>query len=376
MRVALHTTFAASKKEPLVELVDRVQQAFLHAGLGNPVIRFTFLATAMPSRAAVVDRVLKRHPEMERFLSDVSPFPGPSQPGTPSMRQFSNATTGEVIEYSTIRAIAAGVPRSYPFNSVAMHFYAPVFGEALRGLPKFGHSLPGVLVTDNWWVKGRQRALSAYVVVDVEEGAKKLPPNPESVAAVIKACGKAKQTVQVPILGSTGRVEPSIPQANAEAIQAIVENYRARIRDVIQRAAPPHDLPAVAEIHEQNPGVLAGPRKPALETAFKPLGYSCRGGSGEFHLTRRTSGNLTIELYLDVGTWSREVSASFRVEGAGFLASLAVPVAPQNAHGGQYPIGDAAQWQKIVENLAAMVRELDRSFVPEIEQAAGPSPAA
>ena len=42
---------------------------------------------------------------------------------------------------------------------------------------------------------------------------------------------------------------------------------------------------------------------------------------------------------------------------------------------GQHPIGDAAQWQKIVENLAAMVRELDRSFVPEIEQAAGPSPA-
>ena len=65
----------------------------------------------------------------------------------------------------------------------------------------------------------------------------------------------------------------------------------------------------------------------------------------------------------------------FSVKGAGFKASLAIPVAPQDAAYGQYPIGDAAQWQKIVENLAAMVRELDRSFVPEIEQAAGPSPA-
>lgn len=49
-------------------------------------------------------------------------------------------------------------------------------------------------------------------------------------------------------------------------------------------------------------------------------------------------------------------------------------MSPRDASAGQYPIGDAAQWQKIVENLGAMVRELDRTFVPEIEQAAGPSP--
>ena len=103
------------------------------------------------------------------------------------------------------------------------------------------------------------------------------------------------------------------------------------------------------------------------------MGYSCRGGSGEFHLTRRTSGNLTIELYLDVGTWSHNVTAIFLIQAAGLRASLRIPVSPQD--GGQYPIGDAAQWQKIVENLAAMVRELDHSLVPEIEQAAGPSPA-
>jgi hypothetical protein len=52
---------------------------------------------------------------------------------------------------------------------------------------------------------------------------------------------------------------------------------------------------------------------------------------------------------------------------------LSLPIAPGIV--GQYPIGDAAQWQKIVDNLAAIVRELDRTFVPAIEQAAGPSPA-
>jgi hypothetical protein len=68
------------------------------------------------------------------------------------------------------------------------------------------------------------------------------------------------------------------------------------------------------------------------------------------------------------------VSATFLLEGVGFRASLPVLVASQNAVG-QYPVGDATQWQKIVENLAAMVRELDRTLVPEIEKAAGPSPA-
>jgi hypothetical protein len=49
-------------------------------------------------------------------------------------------------------------------------------------------------------------------------------------------------------------------------------------------------------------------------------------------------------------------------------------VSANDVLGAQYPIGDAAQWEKITENLGALVRELERSFVPEIETAAGPSP--
>ena len=36
MRVALLTTFAASKKEPLAAMMDRIHKAFLDAGLGEP----------------------------------------------------------------------------------------------------------------------------------------------------------------------------------------------------------------------------------------------------------------------------------------------------------------------------------------------------
>ena len=104
------------------------------------------------------------------------------------------------------------------------------------------------------------------------------------------------------------------------------------------------------------------------------MGYTCRGESGTFTLRRRTPGNLTVQLYLDVGTWSRNVTAIFQVLGVGFKASLAIPVSARAMGALQYPIGDADRWRKIVENLAALVAELDRSFVPEIEAAAGPSP--
>jgi hypothetical protein len=370
MRVAMHISLAASKKEPLAEMAGRVRQAFLDAGLAEPAIRFTLVDSYLKKGVSPIDRVLKRHPEMERFLAFSALIPGGSE-----SRLLSNAATGEAAEYSTIQAIAAGVPRSYPFSGVWLHFHAPAFGERLIGLPKLGHSLPGVIVTDNWWVNGRQRALSVYTVVDADEGDKKLPPNPEPVDAVIKACGKVRRTEQVPILAPGGGIVGSIPPANAEAVKTIAADYRTHIQEVVERAGLPHNLPPASEIRLQNLEVMAGPRKPALEAAFNPMGYSCRGGSGEFHLTRRTSGNLTVELYLDVGTWSHAVSAMFMLHGAGFRASLAIPVAPQDPAGGQYPIGDAAQWQKIVENLAAMIRELDRSFVPEIEVAAGPSPA-
>ena len=41
----------------------------------------------------------------------------------------------------------------------------------------------------------------------------------------------------------------------------------------------------------------------------------------------------------------------------------------------QYPIGDTANWERIVGNLAAIVDELQGTFVAEIEAAVGPAPA-
>jgi hypothetical protein len=250
--------------------------------------------------------------------------------------------------------------------------------------------MTGILLSDDWWVNGRTRELSACMLVEADPASKKLPP-PAALAALLAQCGKVRRTVQVPLLSTTSETAKGlvpgvrtplgamVASANPEAartVQAIMADYRARLPEIIERAALPHLLPAAGTEanREMAPGVTSGPRKPALVKVFKPMGYICRGESGSFTLRRRTAANLTVELSLDVGTWGNSVLAMFRVWGLGFKGLLSIPVSANAMVASQYPIGDAARWQKIVENLGALVRELDRTVVPEIEAAVGPSP--
>ena len=182
--------------------------------------------------------------------------------------------------------------------------------------------------------------------------------------------GEAAAAQAIPVRPPMATLVASANPAAAQAVKPVVADYRARIKEIVERAALPHDLLLQGPALQASGGLTAGPRKPALEHVFKPMGYSCKGGSGTFTLRRRTAANLTVELNLDVGTWSHLVLPMFRALGVGFKASLMLPVAVQAVAGAQYPIGNAEQGQKIVENLGALVKELDRTFVPDIERLA------
>ena len=116
------------------------------------------------------------------------------------------------------------------------------------------------------------------------------------------------------------------------------------------------------------------PLKPTLVKHFKPLGYSCKGGSGTFSLRKPTPEHHVIEVDLDVGTWSRRLTAFFRLHVPGFQLRLPMPVASGAQVLPQCAIGDAVRWEKIVENLAALTVHLEREVVPEVSKAAGPAP--
>ncbi len=385
MRVVLQTSFAASRKEPLVEMLNRVRQGFIDAGL-EPFIRFNF-GDGMAVKSSIVDRAVKRYPELARFVTEAPPMPG-----LPPTRRLSNgpmsAGANEAMPYETLQAIAAGVPRSFPFASVALHFHSPEFGELTPMMAVPVPMMAGVVISDSWWVNGRNRSLSACTVAEVEPGAKKLPAPTGAIATVMAACGKAKKTIQAPLpenVGSgpipgvrlpSGMMVPSAKPELAVAVKAISVKYRDRMPEMVKEAGLPHDLPELAEMFKLKlaGGANAGPKKPALEQVFEPMGYSVRGGNAGFSLRRRTAANLTLELNLDCGTWSHNLLAMFKVYGLGFKASLTLPPTEKVPAGAQYPIGDAVQWQKLVENLGALVAELERTLVPEIEAATGPSP--
>ena len=369
MRVALLTTFAADRKEPLAALVARIHRAFFDAGLGAPAIEFSFADAPVAGFTSGVDRALKKHPAMARFESRTD------LPGGASIRRLSNdaasSAAGEPIEFATLSALAGGVPRSFPFHTIAIRFHSPAFGDAAAAAMPGLHGKSGVLVGDAWWVNGRQRSLAALTIVEADPSGRELPPPTVTVQAVLTACGKVKERRQIPLGDAPAAVNPQA----AQAVRSIVADYRARLAGIVDAAALAHDLPSALDALKSTPaGEASGPKKPALVAAFKPLGYNVKGGSGTFTLHRRTASNLSVTVDLDVGTWSNMLTASFGVTGLGFRARLPLPVSRHSLDAPQYKIGGASRWQQLVDNLAALVREYDRTFVPAIEAAAGPSP--
>jgi hypothetical protein len=377
MQVALLTEFAATRKEPLSVLLERIHAAFLASGLGEPSILFAFSDAPVPGAFSTIDRLLKKYPDFARFTGERSGIPN-----VPPVRQVSNRAgspaAGEPVPFATLLAVAAGVPKSLPFHGISIHFHSPAFGVQFP----LGHLAPidpGVMVTDSWWVNGRDRGVRALTSVDADPAGTQLPPLPERVAAVLAACGKIKSTVQVPLAaGAAPTAPPQFARLSpevAQAVSAVITDYKARLAEVVERASPPHDLPPALEaLQTISPAETTGPKKPVLVRAFKPMGYDCQAERGTFTLRRRTPGNLTVAISLDVGTWSKSLHGSFAVKGIGFSARLRLPVSRRALEGMQYRIGDAAHWQKLVDNMAAIVAELDRTFVPAIEAAAGPAP--
>jgi hypothetical protein len=169
----------------------------------------------------------------------------------------------------------------------------------------------------------------------------------------------------------------------------VIRAHRERMTELLQRL--PHDLPHRIDGEAHGLGAPAtGPKKPELVRAFAPMGYDCRGENGNFKLQRRTPGNLAVQVRVDIGGWGASVLASMQViglgenqhNGPGFKAALKLPLSPQGPQSaergvqfiGPFPIGGPDRWRQIVENLACLAAELDRSFVPDIEAILGPSP--
>ena len=376
MRVALLTTFRTNRKETLAILLERIHQAFSGSGLDEPRVVFALRDSPVPVVESTVQQATKRFPELHWFR-----FTGRSVHGRPPALEISNApgapAAGRSLDFATLLEVARCVPRVLPFAGASFQFLTPAFGEELPAASPAWIKTPGIFVQDTWGIKQRGRQVMALTVVEADPTAKALPAPPAPVEQVLAVCGTAQDVSQFVLPGVTQNGAPALYDAGAvRRLTEIVSDFRQRLPEILEQAGLPHQLPSPAEALKQTPiGVLTGPKKPALTRAFKPLGYSCRGDSGAFTLRRRTSGNLIVEITLDVGKVSNSLTAWLEVHVMGGALRLPLPPATSCVGSHQYEIGDSDRWRKIVENLAALVQHLDRSFVPAIESESGPIPA-
>src|SRR4051812_16624473 len=121
MHLALLTTFAASRKEPVADVLKRIHAAIMASGQGEPTLTFT-LSDGPLARMSSIDRVLKRHPALKVFEQTISPYPG-----GPSERVLTNkaepgAAAGLQVDFAVLLEIARGIPKSFPFHMAAMQF--------------------------------------------------------------------------------------------------------------------------------------------------------------------------------------------------------------------------------------------------------------
>jgi len=152
---------------------------------------------------------------------------------------------GEGVAFSTLLAVAAGVPRSFPFHGITINLHVPAFGDLVSQAGVAVGMTPGVTVTDSWWVSGRMRSLVSLVIADADLAGATLPPAPEPVAAILAACGRPTSVRQIPIEPPPERVSSSQQDGSPKmttAVRAIVQDHRARLVEIVERAGLPHDL--------------------------------------------------------------------------------------------------------------------------------------
>jgi hypothetical protein len=381
MKVAAIYSFSVDKKEQVGAMLKRFHTLIKEECHHEPLIEFAFTDAWRESESSAsrgissIERVLKRFSELKRFQTSIR-MPHSGYVAHQLTNKIYTSENLQSIEFETHQAIAKGVPKSFPFHEYSITLHSKIFGEG-RAYILGSLQCSGLRIEDSWSISGRRRALTLFTIVEVGRDSAAMPRSEETVARILSLCGKVRKTTHIPLeAAGIGELRPaSLSQEKRNAVDRIFSDAEANIAGIIDRAQLPYDLPSPKDIlNDEVPNNILGPLKPSLASAFRPLGYSCLGASGTFFLRRKTSSNITVELNIDVGTWYRAASVFFKMEGLGFCNQLTLPVTKSAVGKHQYKFNDLRRWQQIVDNLAALTKELDLTFVPQVENIAGPSP--
>jgi hypothetical protein len=402
MYAAIFTEIKADWREPYADLVERIQNACERGEMLRPKLGF-YLSDSPLAKFSSVERVVKRHPELSIFVRDET---GPNGAATSTLTSFAMAIESmESLRPAVLKSIVSGIPKAYPFWEATFEFFprsgassillspyestrSPVqLGQFASRVPlalsrsvrqKGTLFAPSLFVSDSWGRSHRNRSAIAITVQDIKltENARK--HSQESLRSISSVCGKLLKPTIIPLLRleTPAEFETARPtEQYLKVVADLIDDIEGNKERLVRQAKLPHDLPSAIMARKDTPAVLSsGAKRPDLISVFRPLGYSCKGGRGEFWLRKRTAKGLVLELYLDVGTWSDSLTAVYHVFGLGFRASLRLPLSMQELSCRQYPIGDLTRWRQLVENLAALVIELEQTLIPTFDAISEPLP--
>ena len=178
--------------------------------------------------------------------------------------------------------------------------------------------------------------------------------------------GKTIGVERAPLLSRLG----DLPRTSDGAAE-VHNRFRGAIGEFLAGLALPHELPA--EIMTQ-PHAPVGEVRAALVRAFKPDGWkkAAGRGAGMHRLWKGTPHGRRLVMDFDTGSWLRQVTGFIKFPTEAGVFRLVLPA--DRTMRGQYLAPNPGVFRAIVENLTVVVRELERSWVVQIEDALGPVP--
>jgi hypothetical protein len=156
-------------------------------------------------------------------------------------------------------------------------------------------------------------------------------------------------------------------------VTEVHNRFRGAIGDLLAGLTLPHNLPDAADIMKQ-PHAPVGEVRAALVRAFKPDGWkkAAGRGAGMHRLWKPTPNGRRLVMDFDTGSWLRQVTGFIKFPTEAGVFRLVLPA--DRTMRGQYLAPNPEVFRAIVENLTVVVRELERTWVVQIEDALGPVP--
>lgn len=373
--------YSLTKNDPIKVVFQRISKVLKeYRSIDGPNYFYLSDHAARFDRKPVsaVDRVLKKFPELSRFLFEAEeeineekntykvlsnfPFDIPALLGTVKGRHTEN------VSLDILTQIAEGIPRSYPFKETRFLFDEIGWSQNRSGDEDSAFDLNSILYINDWWTPKRHTELTAKIAIPQPSAEKeKLSPLSERNQKALSDLGqiKIKELCVEPSKEEKGLFEELESKGND-----LIYSFREKTLSPVTFLYPHH-------LEDNVEGAYNVPRKPTISKVMKKHGYkhlSKEGFHGCLVYGKMTENNHRILLEFDSGSTFYHLRCNFTIQGPCWKQRIEEIPCRHNSNRDFYPIPDLQTLEMVTENFCATIAFMENTIVKEIENLYGPAP--